>query len=212
MMNFRIITKAIIDLLGGAAAGRFLVAGYRVQAEGAETFKGNKRTVQVYYSNGNFSKSAGRQNGSPQHRMTFAIGLTVSAPSKVDLNLINNPASTSDAIMLAMSSMQNAAQIADESFDELANIVYQILMDLQNFDLNLSIGTMSDRWIDSIEKDAPQPQGSLVTLTGTLQYTCNTCEDIVGEVGVAPDGSGIVSTQIDQSGDNVERAGVNIAI
>lgn len=212
MMNFRVITKRLKELLGGSAADRFTVVGYRSQSDSAEMSRGNRRTVQIYYSTGNFPKGAGRYTASTTHRMTFAIALTVSSPSKVDLNIINSPTATVDQISSAMASMQNAAELADESFDELSELVYQILMDMNNFDLNLPKGYVADRWVDGIDKDAPQPNGSLVTLTGVLQYTCQTTEDIVGEVGIPADGTGSVSTQIDIVGDDVERTGVDMPI
>lgn len=204
MMNFRVINRKLIELLGGAAAGRFMVTGYRAQADSAAATKNNNRSVQVYYSDGRFTGST----TAPQHKITYAIGLTVSAPTRVDLGIINTPGATPEQIANALSQMSNAAQVADELFDELAELVYQILMDLQNFDLNLPIGTISNRWINSINKDAPVPAGSLVTLTGVVEYTCQTCEIITGEVGVAPVADGYINTVLDQIGDDVEKAGV----
>ncbi len=207
MMNFRTVNQAIIDALGDAAAGRFQVVGYRRQVKDAEGVRNNSRMVQSFYSSGDFPKSAGRQTGPAQHNMTFSIGLTVSAPARVDLSAINNPTATAPQISAALAALQEGAAVADNLFDELAEIVYQILMDGRNFDLGLSVGTVSKRWVDSIRKDQPTPEGSLVILTGTVQYSCNTVEQIPGDVGTA---GGIISTVLDIDGDNVERTGVEV--
>lgn len=209
MMNFRTVTAAIQTILGDAAAGRFSVIGYRRQGRDAEEIRGDKRSVQVYFSSGDFPKSAGRSSGSTQHQMTFNVDLSVSAPAKVNLAAITTPGATAGQIATALSALQEAADIADEAMDELMEMVYQILMDARNFDLGLDRGIVSSRWVGSLNKDDPQPQGSLVVLTGRIQYTCQTVEAIVGEIGVAATGG--ISTVIDIIGDDVERTGVDAA-
>lgn len=208
MMNFRIIQQAIVSILGAAAAGRFQTIGYQRQTKGASEVRGSNRMVQCFFSEGAFPKTAGRMTGPTQHNMTFSIGLTVSAPATADLTTINNPASTSAQISAALLAMQEASSLADESFDELAEIVYQILMDGLNLDLGLSKGGVSNRWVTAIRKDAPAPQGSLVVLTGSVEYTCNAAEQVTGDTGVACE---IISTQLDIIDDDVERTGVDVA-
>lgn len=207
MMNFRTVNQAIIDTLGSAAAGRFKVVGYQRQVKSAQEVKDNSRMVQSFYAGGDFPKSAGRQTGPVQHNMTFSVGLTVSAPARVDLSAINNPAATAGQIATALAALQEGADAADILFDELAEIVYQILMDGRNFDLGLPVGTVSKRWVNSIRKDQPAPEGSLVVLTGTIEYSCNTVEQIAGDTGTA---GGIISTVVDIDGDDVERTGVEV--
>lgn len=207
MMNFRTVNQAIIDTLGAAAAGRFQVVGYQRQVKSAQEVKDNSRMVQSFYAAGDFPKSAGRQTGPVQHNMTFSIGLTVSAPARVNLAAINDPNATAGQIATALAALQEGADAADILFDELAEIVYQILMDGRNFDLGLSKGTLSKRWINSIRKNQPAPEGALVVLTGTIEYSCNTVEDIPGDTGTA---GGIISTVVDIDGDDVERTGVEV--
>lgn len=207
MMNFRTVNQAIIDTLGAAAAGRFQVVGYQRQVKSAQEVKDNSRMVQSFYAAGDFPKSAGRQTGPVQHNMTFSIGLTVSAPARVNLSAINDPNATAGQIATALAALQEGADAADILFDELAEIVYQILMDGRNFDLGLSKGTLSKRWINSIRKNQPAPEGALVVLTGTVEYSCNTVEDTPGDTGTA---GGIISTVVDIDGDDVERTGVEV--
>lgn len=207
MMRFRTVSAALVDLLGASAAGRFTVVGYQRQLADASQLRGNNRRVQCYYTSGEFPKSSGRQTGTTQHVLTYNIDLSVSAAAKANLAVINSPNSTPSQIATALAAAQEAAYLADASFDELVDHVYQILMDGRNFDLGLPVGTISKRWVDSVRKDDVEEHGSLVVLTGRLQYTCQTAEDITGDTGTA---CGVISTVIDIDGDDVERTGVEV--
>jgi hypothetical protein len=78
-------------------------------------------------------------------------------------------------------------------------------MDGRNFDLNLPVGVISNRWVGSMKKDDPNTKGHLVVLTGTLTYTCNTVESPAGATGTIANS---VSTVIDIIGDDIECTGV----
>lgn len=210
-MNFRVINQAIINLLGASAAGRYRVVGYEGQGKDAREVKGNRREVQSYFQQGDFSKSRGRTRGAAQHEMTFTIGLTVSAAARCNLAIINQqtPPPTKDQIAGALAALSDAAYQADLLMDELSEIVYQILRDARNFDLGLPVGTVSEPWIDALRKDPPQPVGELVTLTGTLQFSCSTSEEVLGDVGVlATDGISIGLDLVE--GDGLVKAGVDV--
>lgn len=202
MMNFRTINSAIIGILGAAAAGRFTVVGYARQVKHA-----GGPLVQSYYKMGKFPKSSGRRTASKQHDMTFSIGLTVSSPAKADLAAINNPNATPVQIAAALNGVQEAAAVADFTFDELADTVFQILLDARNQDLGQAIGVISNLWINSIEKNEPEPAGSLVVLTGVIELECSTVETVVGDEGVASES---ISTVLDLHGDNTEKTGVTV--
>lgn len=182
-MNFETVRDALIDMFGTAAAGRFRVVGCKKQSHSAASFKGVNRAVQIYYMGGDFAKSAGRQMGTKQHDMTFTIGVTVSAASTVNLDILKNPASTAAQLEVALAAMQDAAYLADRAWDELAALVYQVAMDARNVDIGLPKGTVANRWVGSIQKDDPDPAGALVTISGTLVYTCRTYEDVAGDTG-----------------------------
>lgn len=207
MMNFRVIQQALIDTLGAAAAGRFRVTGYRGQGHDAKEVKGDKRMAQIYYSSGEFPKSKGRQTGDTQHVITYNVDFSVSAAAKADLTVLNNPGSTPAQIQAALTASTDAAFEADVLLDELAEFTYQILMDGLNFDLGLSVGTMSSRWVDRFVKGAPQQHGSLVVLTGQIQYSCQTAEIMSGDTGVTPVAP-LITTNLDIIGDDVEQTAV----
>lgn len=208
MMNFRVISEALTSVLGAAAGGRFAVMGYRRQGSDAAEFRGTGRRVQAYYASGDFPKSSGRLTGDTQHMLTYHVDLSVSAAATMDLDAINNPNATPSQIAAIMAAGLDANFRADQSFDDLLELVYQILMDGRNFDLGLPTGTVSSRWVGSIQKDDPQPRGALVMLTGRLQYTCQTAEVITGETGVPCQSIGTI---VDIVGDDVERTGVEVA-
>lgn len=210
MMNFRVINKAIIKLLGDSAAGRFRVVGYEAQGKASQEVKGNNREVQSYFAQGDFARSAGRTRGSAKHAMTFTLGFTVSSPAKVNLSVINREGATKEQVAGALSAMLDAAYCADLLFDELADIAYQILRDSRNYDLGLPIGTVTDGWVAHIHKDPPAPNGELVTLTGTMVYTCATDEAVTGDTGTVPTEG--VTTRIDMPGDDVQQTGITTLV
>jgi hypothetical protein len=206
MMNFRTIKTSIIDnVLGPAEAGRFQAIGFQRQAKSSAEVKGLLRTVQLYYSSGDFPKSAGRTSGTTQHNVMYRVDLTVAEPAKGDVAALNNPASTPAEKAAALLAFQEGSNLADDSLDELYDIVYQILMDARNIDMGLGKGVVSSRWVGSIQKDQPIPNGELVTLTGSMQLTLKTPEIITGDTGTA---AGIFDTVIDIDGDDVEKTGV----
>ena len=209
MMNFRTINKAIVQLLGDSAQGRFTVTGYEGQSKGANEVRGKKRNVQVCFTQGDFPKGSGRAYGSTDHMMSFALGFTVSAAATCNLAVINaDPPPPAPTITAALTAMQDAAEVANESMDEFFELVYQILMDGQNIDLGLSVGTVTDRWVTTLKKDNPLPLGALLVLTGEALYTCRTTEKITGDTPVLmTEGVGI---DTGMPGDEVQQTGITI--
>jgi len=206
-MNFRIVKDAILTILGTAEAGRYQTIGFQRQRTDASQASGNNRFVQCYYSAGDFSTRGGRLNGPIKHDMTFRIDLTVSAPAQVDLAVINNPTATPSAKATALANLQESSAIADESLDELVEIVYQVLMHGLNLDLGLSKGTVANKWLTDINKDRPIERGELMILTGSMRLTVRTTEQVEGDIGTA---GTIFDTTIDIDGDDVERGGVTV--
>jgi len=204
-MNFQIVKKAIVDTLGAAAEGRFTVVGYQGQGQDARESK-DRPTVQVFFSQGNFPKSRGAQYGDVQHAMIYAIGVTASAAAKCNLAAINMADALPTQKAAALAAARDASSIADDLWDDTAAAVRNILMDPRNADLGLRVGLVSDRWVDAISKEDPLPQGELVLLNGTVQFSCQTVEPVGGEVSKPAVGG--VSTVLDLVGDNVEKTGV----
>ena len=207
-MNFRVAKNALRDILGAQAANRFNVIGFQRQEKSAEEFIGVNRLVEVYFKSESFDRGNGRLNGPTQGDVSIAIELTTSAAAKADLTIFQNPASTEEQLSAALLAMSEASVIADESFDELADAVYQIVMSGVNLDLGLPKGTIANKWISTINKDDPNPRGQLVTLTGSLVFSCRVSEDVPGD----DTGKDIatIDTELGIQEDTIQKTGTSV--
>lgn len=182
-MNFRLVKAALVNLLGAHAGGHFRVIGYQKEGTGAAEVTDLLRTVQVFYSEGKFPKSGGRVTGPTKHDMTFMIVLTVGSATKIDLSVLDNPASTPAEKAQALTDRQTNFKLIDDSWDELADLVYQILMDNRYKFLDLSgpdDPRIGSRWVTEAEKRDPEPRGGFALMTGSMDYTCNVDEPLTG--------------------------------
>jgi hypothetical protein len=168
-MNFRLIKDAIVTLLEAEAAGRFRVAGYQRKRISALTVEDGARLVSVYYKTGDFPKSGGAMNGPTAHEMTFQIDIDVSKRAQADL--------------ISHDAFENSSELADASFDEVVDAVYQILMDARNQSFGLDLDVVADRWISTVQKDEPSEYGEFAIVTGGMVLTCKTDEQVPGEEG-----------------------------
>lgn len=204
-MKFRIVKTAIKDTLGNASAGNFQVIGFQRQQKQAESYQGNDRLVEVFFKREGFDKGKGRKNGPVTGDVSISVELTVSSPAQADLSVLDNAASTPAQKQAAMAALKEAANIADESFDELADIVYQILMDARNIYFGLGKGVISNRWVSEITKDNPNERGQLVVLTGIMEITCGVSEDVPGDTGKVFDS---ISLETEIKDDTVQKTGI----
>jgi len=186
-MNYKTIRDALKVLLVANEFGRFKTVMFQRQRKGANEVKGVLRTVQVFYKGGNFPGDVGQMNGPFQHKMTFQFDLTVSEPAKIDLATLNDESASAAQRITALAARQEAAEIANDSMDDLFEDLYQILMDARNRDLGLDIGVATNRWINQFQKDDPVETGQLVVLTAAFLFTCNTDEDAGGDTGITVD-------------------------
>lgn len=212
MMMFRTLKANLEQILLTSAAGRYQVIGYQVQGAAAEETIGINRRVQVFYDSGEFSKGKAAITGGPtQHEITYRVELTVSAQSRADLAVINDPEATQAQLAAAITSFQTAASEADDKLDEFFEVVYQILMDSRNSE----IGTtgppfkVNSRWVGGMQKDSPLGQGEFAVLTGTIDFTCQAVEDVLGDDGT-PIGTGAYDQTTDLNGDDNEKTGVTV--
>ncbi len=208
MMKFREVKDNIINILGSEEAGRYQTIGFQRQVKSADEVLDASRMIQVYYDSGAFDKSAGSINGPVSHDITYKIALTIAKSSGGDLSIINDPSSTATDISNAISAFQEASQRCDDSFDELVDIVYQILMDARNYDLGFAKGVISNKWVDQVQKETPMPQGEFVVLTGSMILTCRVSEELTGDDGTP--GDKVFDTTIDIDGDSIEKTGVTV--
>lgn len=183
MMVFRTIKNRLVSILGAAAAGRYRVEGYQTQRESANAVSENDRVVRVYYDQGSFDKQSSGQRGPVRHDMTFAISLIASASATVDLSILTDEGASQLAIAAAIAQTSDANYRADASFDELLEIVYQILMDNRYIFLNDGDGDLdvTNRWIDGVDKEVLPPYGDKVTVAGNIRFNVTAYEDVDGE-------------------------------
>lgn len=190
MMRFRVLKKNIIDLLGEKAADSFKVIGYQRQVKSAKDLKEGRRLAQVYFEQVTYPESAGRLRGKVTGNYTYAIELSLAAPAKMDVQKILDAADEADPEVAeqmrahAMQSFVESAEVADEAWDEFAEVVWQILMDSTQYDFKMDKGTISNRWITEIRKDDTLPVGEQVLLTGRLTFTVHLLEEVQGASGV----------------------------
>jgi len=184
MMNFRTIKTAIVGIFGSAEAGRYQTIGYQRQSKNAAEVLGSNRFVQVFFSSGDFPESGGSRSGTKNHEVTYRIELTASASSKIDLTVFTSGTELQKAAAIA--AHLEASEEADKSIDELIDIVYQVIMDNNNLDLGLPVGTVTNRWISSIQKDTPPNQGEYVIMTASINLTLRTTEEVTGDTGTTP--------------------------
>jgi len=196
-MNFQTIKANLITILGTGAAGRYRTVGYQRQRDSAKLNVDDSRSVQVFYTSGNFPKSGAGLRGPIRHEMTFRIELIASKAAVVDVATLESATSTEAQKATALAAMQKASSLADDSIDELFSIVYNVLMDNAELDLGPGIVAAS-RWIGGFNKDAPHPRGDLVTMVGSASLTCTYFEEITGEGALNVDGEGVIQpTTID---------------
>lgn len=214
-MNFETLSSNIASILVANAAGRFRVVNYQSKTMDADETVNNNRLVRVYYNEGQFPKDKGGLVGPIMHDATYTIELMVTKLARADLTVLNNPNATSLQLQTALANVKFAEDLADKSWDELAGIVYQILMDGTNLDLGMPVGVIANRWLDNPRKDQPGGidvargliGGQLITITGSMRLTCTLHEDITGDVGVE---GYIYDNVIDIENDDNEQTGVLI--
>ncbi len=196
-MNYKTIRDALKTLLEANELGRFQTVMFQRQRKGANEVKGVLRTAQVFYKGGQFPGEVGQMNGPFEHKMTFQFDLTVSEPAKIDLATLNDESASAADRITALAGRQEAAELANESMDDLFEDIYQILMDARNRDIGLDIGIATKRWINNFQKDDPVETGELVVLTGAFLFTCQTNEHADGDTStiVTPIVKGTLTTE-----------------
>ena len=205
-MKYIAVKNALQQLLIDNANGQFQVVGAQKQEKSAEEFKGTSRMVEVYFKRGNFPKIKGRYLGPVTNEAEFAIEFTVSAPSRGDLSVLDDPEASVASKQAALAGVKEASFEADNEIDELISIVWDILMGAENEDLGLT-GIVSSRWVDEAVKNDPNPRGSLVVLNGAMPYSCNVLETPPGETPLDSEG---ISLENDINEDDNQKAGISV--
>ena len=209
MMLFRKVKQSITNnVLGPAEDGRFQTIGFQRQTNDAEDSLDSLRHVQVFWSSSDFPKRGSGLQGPYKNEISFRIEMSAAKAAEIDLEILNDELATAAEKATALASFQEAADLVDDSFDELFDIVFQIIMDARNIDLGMPEGVVAERWISQAKKDDPIPAGELAMLTGSAVLTCSVSEQAPGDPGV--DGAKTIDTIIDIDGDDTEKAGVKV--
>lgn len=183
-MNFEIIRDALDALLIANQGSLFRTITHQQQKTSADEVKGSLRTVQVYFSEGEFPRDkSSRQE--LEHEMTFQLILSASSPAKVDLATLNDDNASAAAIQAALLAMDVGNAIVDRLIDELYRIVTQILNDPVNKGLGLTKGIVKSAWFGSIDKAKPENLGKLAFLRASCEFTAQTTEKLIGATPVA---------------------------
>lgn len=208
--NWRQVKKNLVTILNNNSNNCFKVVGFQRQAVSAEETKDLKREVRVFAKNIDFPESGGANLGDVKAETIFFIEFHVSAGAKGNLDIINDPNSSSAERASASSSFLTGSERADDSMDELFVLVHRIIVNALNYDYLLPKGNIAKRWISNYRKDDPVPMGDLVYLTGTVQFNIHTYEEIQGQDLTVTGGD--VNVNVDIPDDDVEQAGVKTDI
>ena len=208
-MEFQRLGKSIVDnILGKNENGMFRTVGFQRQETDAEENLDNDRSVQVFYSAGDFPKSASKSRGPYQHDVTFKLEFTVAVASKGDLVTAIDENSTQEQVIAALRTFQNTSSEADRQMDELFALVFQILMSGKNLDMGLPPYTFANRWVSSFQKSDPMEQGQYAILTAAAMLTGRVVEIVPGDEGKeATEG---VSATLNINQDPEQKSGIQV--
>jgi hypothetical protein len=211
-MKFRDINASLIALLGAAEAGRYRTIGYNQRAKSGASVLDSLRTVEVFYESGEMPKSGGSLSGPIKHDMVFRIDLTASKGAVGNVSALDNPDSTAAQVATALSGFQQAEKLANDSIDELYDIVFQIIMATANTDLGWS-SPIADRWINDFQKHPTTKYGEVITVTASMHLSCNIDETIVGaeSVTLADIDTEFTPTSVDEEDtDDTTKTGIKV--
>lgn len=203
-MNFRTIKDNLVTILGAAAAGQYLVAGYRSQDRAAVPL----RLVQVFWSGNTMPDNQAGLTGTFEADTTYTLELQTSATATGDVTALENDASSDGDRATALAEILTAAQNADAQFDELVELITQALLDGTNVDAGTTGPPfiISGRWLPISVKDPVKTEGQHVTVTGRIMYNCliqETVEGVTPTPAVAP----ALDVTDDLDGDDNEKTG-----
>jgi hypothetical protein len=208
MMKFRTVRDSVRRLLDDKSAGEYRVIGSQKAGKHAESVLNHDRLVEVYFSRGDLPKSGGSLAGPNRHDITFRIDLTVSKSSEGDVAVLEDSDSTAAAMATALGDMKESGLLADDSIDELYELVYQNLMDARSLDLGLNEGDVASRWVSQLAKDEPIKTGNYTILTGSMLLTCTVAEQVTGYKGVTVEP--VFNADLELSTDEPGLAGVQV--
>lgn len=195
MMEFRDAVRAIIDVLGSASLGRYRVQGYEPEPEDAGKFVGSDRTVRVFYSGGKFPENSGSAGGAQLHDFSVNVEMVVAADSEMDVGALMDPESSEARRAQAIAGTRPAAMLVNEGFDELIDIIWNLLSSAENVFLG-SEDYRFEHHVKAVHKDRLIPLGEHAILTGYMTVDMSVVETPEGgDIPVTNDGDTLSLTE-----------------
>lgn len=176
-MKFEELRDSIETLLLANQSTHFRTIGEQKQSVGAEEIKGDLRTVQVFYSEGDPEHETRTEF---EHKTTYQLFFSVSSPSTGDVATLESDSALPAAKQAALLNSTQGSRNADRSMDELFRMVTLILMDPVNEDLGLAKYTVSGRKIENFRKNQPIDHGNLIVITASARLTAIVTEIMIG--------------------------------
>jgi hypothetical protein len=173
------VKVALAALLEASAAGRYQVAGVVKRKADAKDVLSVPQ-VTVYYDQGGFLEAKSSVNGPYQHEATLRVDMLTAAVAEMDLSPIVN-GGTNEQIAAALAAKTDAEAIVDTKADEIAGIIFDVIMrpENRNFGLDYNPG----RWITGYTRGKPQTMGAIVVLAGYFTITVQVPEYTTQETG-----------------------------
>jgi hypothetical protein len=198
------VKAALANLLAEAAAGRYRVSGVQKRKADAEDIL-SLPEVTVYYESGSFPKGSSSINGPYQHEATLRVEMAVGAAAEMDLSILASGSGTQEQIAAALAAKTDADAIADARADEIAGIIFDVIMRPINKKLGLDYDPA--RWITGYNRGKPQPVGAVVILAGYFTMTFTVPEETTSETGTP---GTVIGHRIDLSPGGDAREGVSV--
>lgn len=220
-MAFRVIANTIFEKILKPEAENtklFTALDYPLSYLGAKEVLNNRRAVSVYFVEGNFKGSM----FSPLHKMDIHLDLFAAADSQADLKVLERNFQNGDFSQMAKRSAMNLIKSAKRRvnflLDELIDIVFQIIMRKENYQLGVdrlepAAGfSVANRMIREIVKGnitRDEETASLMTMRAQMILNCQALEKVTGQPPVGPEGGGAeFHTNLEVNEDTITKAGV----
>ena len=185
MMQFQVIKSAIAAAIQTQAAGAFELVTSNRQAADAERLR-TLPHVRLYMHEIQFDPQRSARVGRKVSQVTLHIDLFAAAGSSASVETLQGANDT--AVKTALLSMTNAADAADAAYDNLVSTLWNILENPANHTWGLDPGTVSDFWIDTVQKGTVAQEGNLVVISGSMDCTFKCTEYPPSAVGIPLNG------------------------
>lgn len=183
IMAFENLRDGIEALLIANQSTLYRTVTEQKQSTGAEEHKGNLRSIQVFFSEGDRDEKKSSRTQF-EHNVTYEMFFTVAASSTADLSVLNNESATPSQKQAALLASTAGSRVADRLMDEFYRIITQIIMNPVNEDLGLAKYIVSNRVLANFRKNQPIDHGNLIVLTASAKLTAWVTEDTIGATPV----------------------------